>query len=142
VVGERGGKAAEGIRMQNTDAERVPASPVKLEDASELDKNIKEAGTDEVVLIQFTATWCRRCEVLKKEIGERFDAPLRWLLVDVEEIHELVERFSVVTMPRLDVYCGGKTASVESFDAKIENIVRVIEEIQRARPSLQLDDDF
>ena len=128
--------------MQNTDAERVPASPVKLEDASELDKNIKEAGADEVILIQFTAVWCKRCEVLKKEIGERLDAPLRWLLVDVDSISELVERFDVTTMPRLDIYCGGKTTSVESFDAKIENIVRMIEEIQNARPSLQLDDDF
>ena len=86
--------------------------------------------------------WCRRCEVLKKEISERLDAPFRWLLVDVEQIHELVERFSVVTMPRLDVYCGGKTTSVESFDAKIENIVRMIEDAQKTRPILQLDDDF
>ena len=128
--------------MQNTDAERVPASPVKLEDASELDKNIKDAGTDEVILIQFTAVWCKRCEVLKKEIGERFDAPLRWLLVDVDSISELAERFDVTTMPRLDVYCGGKTESVEGFDAKIDNVVRMIDDAQKMRPSLQLDDDF
>ena len=60
--------------MNNTEYKRVPASFIELKCASELDEHIKKAGTREVVLIQFTASWCGRCSVLKKEIAERFDA--------------------------------------------------------------------
>lgn len=129
--------------MENTARTvRTPAAYVELEDASELDKYLKEAGTDEPVLIQFTASWCRRCSVLKEEIANRFDAPLRWLLVDIDNIHELQERFNVSVMPRLDVYRGGRTDSVEGFDAKIEEVVRMITESTKERPNLDLADDF
>ena len=129
--------------MQNTvQVDRSPAAFVELQDASDLDKNLKEAGTDEPVLIQFTAPWCNRCGVLKQEIASRFDAPLRWLVVDVDRLNELQERFNVSVMPRIDVYCGGRSDSVEGFDAKIEEIVTMVTEATKKRHVFELDLDF
>jgi hypothetical protein len=45
-------------------------------------------------------------------------------------------------MPRVDVYRGGRTESVEGFDVKISEIARMVALMKEGRPELELNDDF
>ena len=132
--------------MQNTkideDSERSPATPHVIESVSKFDEYIGSVDTTTPVLIQFTAPWCRRCNTLKKEIADTFDSSLHWITVNVDEITALQERFNVTQLPRFDVYCSGRTDSVESFDAKVDAVSRMLQAAMSERPKLELLDDF
>jgi thioredoxin-like negative regulator of GroEL len=119
-----------------------PVKMIQISDAAEIDMHLKEAGTEQTVLIQFTAQWCRRCGTLKEEIADRFDSTVRWIVVDIDAFSGVQERFNVSTMPRVDVYRGGRTESVEGFDAKIDEIAKMVSVLQTGRPEMQLVDDF
>jgi thioredoxin-like negative regulator of GroEL len=132
--------------MQNTkideDSERSPATPHVIKSVSKFDEYIGSVDTAAPVVIQFTAPWCRRCNSLKQEIADTFDLSLHWITVDVDEITALQERFNVTQLPRLDVYCSGRTDSVESFDAKVDVLSRMLQAATSERPKLELLDDF
>lgn len=121
---------------------RAPAQAIPIKSMAEFDKRIREAAHHQPVLIQFTAQWCRRCGTLKQEVTEAFDESLCWLTVDIDELSDMQERFNVTQLPRFDVYCGGKTDSVEAFDAKLDEVKRMLAAATAERPVLELSEDF
>ena len=104
--------------MDENEEDRKPATPTAVTSMMHFQQLMQEFG-DAPVVIQFTAVHCRRCVTLKKELAEAFDASLKWITVDVGELHELQEQFNVVQLPRFDVHCRGRTESAESFDATV-----------------------
>jgi len=123
-------------------SERSPATSHVIKSVRNFDEYISSVDTATPVLIQFTAPWCRRCTTLKKEIADEFDSSLHWLTVDVSDVTSLQERFNVTQLPRFDVYCSGRTDSVEAFDANLDAVGRMLQAATAARPTLELIDDF
>jgi thioredoxin-like negative regulator of GroEL len=121
---------------------RAPAQAIPIKSMAEFDERIRAAPHHKPMLIQFTAPWCRRCGTLKQEVAAAFDETLCWLTVDIGQLTDMQERFNVVQLPRFDVYCGGKTDSVESFDAKLDEVKRMLAAATAERPVLELIDDF
>ena len=131
--------------MQNTAdeaSERSPATPRVINSVSEFYEYIGSVYKTTPVLIQFTAPWCRRCTTLKKQIAETFDSSLHWLTVDVDEITSLQKRYNVTQLPRVDVYYNGRTGSVESVDATVDAVGRMLQAVPSERPKFELLDDF
>ena len=122
--------------------ESTAAQPSVIGSVADFDAYLGKVDATTPVLIQFTAPWCRRCTTLKTEISSAFDSSLKWISVDVDDIVPLQERFNVTQLPRLDVYCGGQTSSVEGFDAKLSEVVKMMEKAISTRPVFELSDDF
>jgi thioredoxin-like negative regulator of GroEL len=123
-------------------SEHSPAIPHVIKSVSEFDDYISSVSSTTPVLIQFTASWCRRCTTLKHEIAKTFDSSLHWLAVDVDENTSLQEWFHVNQLPRFDVYCSGRTTSIEAFDAKVDAVAEMLQVATAARPNLEFLDDF
>jgi len=129
--------------MELVDDESLPARPVVIKTTFEFDNAIKAADdTRTPLLIQFTATWCRRCKTLKQEIADAFDSTLNWIVVDVDTVDNIQERFNVTSLPRFDLYHSGRTQSVDTFDATVSEVRRMLEATHGERPTLEFVDDF
>lgn len=127
------------------DAEPEPrraAAPQEIDSVQAFDAYLKSLKADEIVLIQYTAPWCRRCATLKTEVSAAYDDSLRWICVDVSEMETIQLRYNVTVMPRLDVYRGGKSDTAEGFDATLDNLAKMLEAASTAPPQLSLADDF
>lgn len=71
------------------------------------------AGTDKLVLIDFTADWCAPCKQIAptiEEIAEVYADQLFVGKVDADENPDLAKRFGVRGLPTLLVLKGGKEA--------------------------------
>lgn len=127
---------------ESGETERRPATATPVTSQREFEELMKQFGSEAPVVIQFTAPWCRRCVTLKKEMAEVFDDSLRWLTVDIGDLADMQERFNVSQLPRFDVYLGGRTDSVEGFDAKVDAVQTMLAHAADDRPVLDLDADF
>jgi len=81
---------------------------------------------------------------LKTEIKEAFDSEaFRWVVVDVDEVEELRERFEVVSLPRLDLHAAGIRTEMAGFEATIPKLREAIEAAkQKENRVFVLDEDF
>ena len=118
------------------------ASFTEINDDDELDDFLNTTDLTDVVIIQFTASFCKRCVILKEEIAATFSETMRWVVVDVDESQILQSRFNVTQLPRVDVYCKGVARSLVAFDATIEKVRTLVEEVDRGFPMLDLSADF
>lgn len=82
------------------------------------------------VLIDFWATWCGPCMMMKPVIQELSEggAPCRICSVNVDDEPELAMKFGIVSIPTLAVFEGGieKKRSVGAIPK--EAVLRLIEE--------------
>lgn len=82
------------------------------------------------VLIDFWATWCGPCMMMKPVIQELAEdgAPCRICSVNVDDEPELAMKFGIVSIPTLAVFEGGieKKRSVGAIPK--EAVLRLIEE--------------
>jgi thiol-disulfide isomerase/thioredoxin len=95
-----------------------------------------------VKLIQFTATWCKRCEVLQEEVAAYVaeQADVSWLVAPLE-VEGVEETYAVAQMPRIDVLGGrGDPVVLSGARATLENARVAVEEARV--PPLELDADF
>lgn len=78
--------------------------------------------SNEIVLVDFFATWCRPCQMLGPvldELSEEVSTPI--VKVDVNEFPELAGKFGVATIPTLLVYRKGEIANTHiGFASKVE----------------------
>ena len=115
----------------------------EIHSGEDLDRVVKTT-TLKPLLIQFCTPWCRRCSTLKTEIKEAFDSEaFRWVVVDVDEVEELRERFEVVSLPRLDLHAAGIRTEMAGFEATIPKLREAIEAAkQKENRVFVLDADF
>ena len=82
------------------------------------------------VLIDFWATWCGPCMMMKPIIEElaESDAPCRICSINVDDEPELAMKFGIISIPTLAVFVGGveKKRSVGAISR--EAVLSLIEE--------------
>ena len=82
------------------------------------------------VLIDFWATWCGPCMMMKPIIEElaECDAPCRICSINVDDEPELAMKFGIISIPTLAVFVGGveKKRSVGAISR--EAVLSLIEE--------------
>lgn len=73
---------------------------------------------DEPVLVDFYATWCNPCKMVKpfvEELNEHYPV----LFIDIEENKDIAEHYQVMGVPLLVVYKNGEeVASHKGFAPK------------------------
>lgn len=75
-------------------------------------ENFDELIKDEVVLVDFFATWCGPCRMLSPVIEEvANEENIKVIKVDVDKHEELAKRFGIMSIPTIMVFKNGE----ESF---------------------------
>jgi len=67
---------------------------------SAFDNDLKEAGSN-LVVIDFSATWCGPCKVIAPvfdQISDEF-SQATFIKIDVDEVPEIAQRYQVLAMP-------------------------------------------
>ena len=81
-----------------------------LEHLSKANFNEKTNSADQVVVVDFFATWCGPCKmlapVLEKAAEELTNVP--FYKVDIDEEMELANQYKIMTVPPLLFFKGGK----------------------------------
>ena len=81
-----------------------------LEHLSKANFNEKTNSADQVVVVDFFATWCGTCKmltpVLEKAADELTNIP--FYKVDIDEEMELANQYKIMTVPTLLFFKGGK----------------------------------
>ena len=115
----------------------------EIKTKEDFDRVVKTT-TMKPVLIQFTASWCRRCSTLKAEIKEAFDSDaFLWVVLDVGEVDELREIFNVNSLPRLDLHSVGIRTEFSGFEATIPKLREAIEAAKQKEDRVfVIDGDF
>ncbi|CDW76213.1 thioredoxin [Stylonychia lemnae] len=94
------------------------------------DELVASAG-DKPVFVDFYATWCGKCELLKPDleaIAEQHKTEAVYIMVDVEENDEVAEEFQVESLPTV-IYLQGKEKKGEMKGSKPENFKKFMEEV-------------
>lgn len=78
------------------------------------DENFNELTNKGLVLVDFYATWCGPCQMLKREL-EELDGDKRFKIVkvDVDEAEQTANRFNIDAVPNVFLLNNGKV--VNSF---------------------------
>ena len=66
-----------------------------------------------VVLVDFFADWCMPCLMMAPiidELSEKFRGKIKFGKVNVEDNHELSQKFNVSSIPNLIIFKDGKVA--------------------------------
>lgn len=96
-----------------------------------------------VVVLQFTASWCARCQTVSDELVGRLPGHVAWLKIDVDTSTDLAEEHEVAAMPRIDLYHNGRLRrKFEAFDVSADAVLSAIDEASANPPALELDADF
>eukprot|EP00347_Sterkiella_histriomuscorum_P018814 403344069 len=105
--------------------EHFKAAPTK----AIFDEFVAQAG-DRPVFVDFYATWCGKCELLKPDLEAIADAHLEqaiYIKVDVEENEEIAEEFQVESLPTV-IVLRGREKKGEMKGSKPENFKKFMEE--------------
>ncbi|XP_076632811.1 thioredoxin-2 [Colletes latitarsis] len=87
---------------------------IYVEDPASLESELKKAG-DNLVVIDFFATWCGPCKAIAPKIDElsKEMSNIVFLKVDVDEAHEITQQYQITSMPTFIFIKNGKV--LETF---------------------------
>ncbi len=75
--------------------------------------NFQEEVQDELVLVDFYATWCGPCSMLAPVIEELDkQMEIKVIKVDVDELPAIAQQFRVMSIPTLVLFKDGKAVNV------------------------------
>jgi len=78
---------------------------------SNFEKEVLEASKEKGVLVDFWASWCHPCMILKpvlEKISEDYKDNMIFVKVNVEENQERAGEFGVMTIPDVKLFRDGK----------------------------------
>ncbi len=73
---------------------------------------LEQAGT-QAVIIDFTATWCPPCQMIKpvfEELAQQYLGKIVFVKVDVDDQSEIAQQYGITCMPTFIVLKGGQVA--------------------------------
>lgn len=86
------------------------------------------------VLIDFYADWCMPCVMMGpivEEVASKFGKKLKFGKVNVEDGHEIAQKFNVSSIPNFVLFRDGKVAanfigamSEDEFEKKLKNYIK------------------
>lgn len=81
-----------------------------LEHLSKANFNEKTNSADQVVVVDFFATWCGPCKMLAPVLEKAADelTNVQFYKVDIDEEMELANQYKIMTVPTLLFFKGGK----------------------------------
>lgn len=92
----------------------------------EFDKEVIKA--DQVVMVDFWATWCGPCKMLKKEL-EKLNSEVKIVTVDVDNCPEIAAKFNITSIPTMLFYNKGELVNQVVGLTPAKNIDDIIENI-------------
>merc|ERR1712241_248688 len=101
-----------------------------VETKEDFDKLIKEK---EVVFVDFTASWCPPCKMIKpvfEEWAEKFkdNDKVKFVKIDVDENDAVAQEYAIRSMPTLKVFKSGKEEENAGFGgASVDKLKTMVE---------------
>jgi thioredoxin 1 len=89
--------------------------------------------TDDVVLVDFWATWCGPCKMFAPvldEIASENHSGLKIGKVDVDNEPDLAGQFKVMSIPTVGIFKGGKLAATSVGVKSKKDILQMVEQIK------------
>ncbi len=92
--------------------------------------NFDELVNDDLVLVDFFATWCGPCKMLSPILEELASerAALKIVKVDIDSNGELARRFGIMSVPTLMLFKNGNLIATKTGYMPKELLTRWIEE--------------
>lgn len=87
---------------------------------------VKALDTNQLVVVDFYATWCQPCKTLHKQLEEmaRTNGGARFYRVDVDQLHQICSRYSIAKLPTLLFFRRTLVDRVEGLD--VDRITRTL----------------
>ncbi|XP_017466118.1 PREDICTED: thioredoxin-2-like [Rhagoletis zephyria] len=103
--------------------------PLLIKDLTDLNNQLKEAGT-KLVVIDFFATWCGPCKLIAprlEELAKEYEGKVLILKVDVDECEDIAMEYNISSMPtfvfikdrkQINSFAGANGEKLADFIAK------------------------
>jgi len=81
---------------------------------SDFEKDVIEASKEKAILVDFWASWCGPCQVLKpvlENLAKDYTDKMTLVKVNVEEHKENASKFGVMSIPSVKLFKDGKVVS-------------------------------
>ena len=93
------------------------------------ESNFNSIVNDDLVLVDFFATWCGPCRMLAPVLDELSeDRGIKIVKVDIDESRSLAKQFGIMSVPTLVLFKNGNKVAQNSGFMPKELITRWIEE--------------
>jgi thioredoxin 1 len=82
----------------------------------DLAENFQTETQSGVILVDFSATWCRPCQMqlaILEKVAEKLGNQVRFMKIDTDKFGAIAQQFRVSSIPALLIFKNGKV--VESF---------------------------
>lgn len=111
--GEQGDRVfhVRSVRFRSLATRKVMSQIVSVTDAT-FDEEVLAARGD--VLVEFSATWCKPCQMLKpvlESIAKEREGSVKVVVIDIDESPNVSNRYKVRGAPTLMVFRGGERAA-------------------------------
>lgn len=95
------------------------------------ESNFNSVVNDDLVLVDFFATWCGPCRMLAPVLDELSeDRSIKIVKVDIDESRTLAKQFGIMSVPTLVLFRNGNKVAQNSGFMPKELITRWIEDNQ------------
>ena len=65
-------------------------------------QSLEEVLTDELIIVDFFATWCGPCQIIGEELAELKDTKI--IKIDVDSHPEIAKQHGVMSIPTIEIY--------------------------------------
>lgn len=88
-------------------------------------------NSNEVVVVDFFATWCKPCSMLSTKLEEFAQtSDTKVFKVDVDECKDLAKKFGIRNLPTMIVFKAGKVAEQKVGLTNLSGIKELVEKVK------------